>query len=212
MPKFIDLTEERFGRLIVIKRVDNDKWSHHRWLCRCVCGEEKIVRGSYLKRGDTKSCGCLRKEITSITHITHGRSKTKTYYSWDNMISRCTNPKNKYYHCYGGRGIIVCKRWLEFENFLEDMGEVPEEYQIDRIDNDGNYCKSNCRWVTRTEQNRNRRDNHLITYKGKTQCIAEWSEETGIPYSTLSSRILQYGWSFEKALTTPVGKYKKRGE
>lgn len=202
----IDLIEQKFGRLVIIKRMDNDKWGHHRWLCRCVCGKEKIINGGDLKSGNTKSCGCLR-----IKHGHNNREKTsETYKSWQGMIQRCTNPKNKHYHCYGGRGIIICKRWLEFENFLEDMGERPEGYQIDRINNNRNYCKSNCRWVTSKENNRNRRDNIFITYKNKTQLLIEWAEETGIPYRTLWNRIVLLGWSIERALTTSVRKQKKR--
>lgn len=127
------------------------------------------------------------------------------------MIQRCTNPNDKRYKNYGGRGITVCKRWRNsFEKFLEDMGEPPtKEHSIDRINNNGNYCKSNCRWVTRKEQNRNKRNNRLITYKGKTQCLIEWAEEYNINYDTLWCRIYKYGWPIEKALTTPVKKRRK---
>lgn len=211
MPKFIDLTGQKFGRLIVVKRMDNDKWGKIYWLCECHCRSKKVIRGNHLRSGKTKSCGCLLKEGS---HTTHGHykngKKSNTYHSWTNMIQRCTNPNNKAYHYYGDRGITVCKRWRNsFENFLGDMGEVSEGYQIDRVDNNGNYCKSNCRWVTSKINNRNRRDNYLETYNGKTQCLVEWSEEFGINYHTLRWR-LDHGWSIGKAFTTPVRKYNKK--
>ena len=210
-----DLIGQKFGRLIVIKRMGNNKWGNLRWLCRCVCGKEKTIQGSHLKSGATKSCGCLNREKTSIVNTKHGHLKngkrSKTHIVWQHMIQRCTNLRDKGYPNYGGRGIKVCKRWQNsFENFLEDMGEVPEGYQIDRINNNGNYCKENCRWSTRKEQQRNKRDNHLETYKGKTQCLAAWAEEFDINYSTLCSRIFRSGWSIEKALTTPIQKKGKR--
>ena len=201
MPKFIDLTGKRFGRLTVVKYVDNDKHRNSRWLCLCDCGKEKIIIGQSLKSGATKSCGC--------SHIKHGHSKngkvSKTYASWTHMIQRCIDSNYTNYHNYGGRGIKVCKRWREFKNFLEDMGEAPEGHQIDRTNNDGNYCKSNCRWVTSKINNRNKRNNHMITYGGKTQCLTDWAEEFDINYYALWSR-LSRGWSTEKALTTPVRK------
>ncbi len=198
-----NLVGKKFGRLTVLRFVDKNQWGNYRWLCRCGCGKEKIILGYNLIRGSTKSCGCL--------HTKHGNAKnndkTKTYRSWQNMIQRCINPEHKYYKHYGGRGIKVCKRWLKFPNFLKDMDEHPGKgYSIDRINNNGNYCKSNCRWATRKEQARNKRNNHLETYNGKTQCLIEWSEEYNINYKTLCSRIFKYGWSIKKALTTPVRK------
>ncbi|KKK59795.1 hypothetical protein LCGC14_3030790 [marine sediment metagenome] len=203
----IDLTSKKFGRLTVIKRVDKNKSRNYRWLCKCDCGKEKIILGYNLKNGHTKSCGCLLKEGNNTTH---SHSKTKTYHSWHNMIRRCTNFNDLSYHNYGGRGITVCKRWRNsFENFLEDMGEPPtDSHSIDRINNNGNYCRENCQWTTRKEQNRNKRDSHLETYNGKTQCLSAWAEETGIAYWTLCARINKLGWSIEKALTTPVRKYR----
>lgn len=124
------------------------------------------------------------------------------------MIQRCTNHNNKSYHNYGGREITVCKEWRKFENFLEDMGEPPKGYQIDRINNNEGYYQANCRWATRKQQQRNTRNNHLISYKGKIQCLSAWAEKIGIPYGTLKSRFY-CNWSIEKALTTPVKKYKK---
>jgi len=212
MSKFIDLTGKRFGRLVIIQRVDNNKWRNIRWLCLCDCGNKKIVRIDHLKSGATKSCGCLRIEATknrNVKNAKHGHTRggkpSLTYASWKSINERCANPNNRYYDCYGGRGIKVCERWMKFENFLEDMGEVPERYQIDRIDNNENYCKENCRWATPKQNSRNKRNNRLITHKGKTRCLAEWAEEFSINYRTLQWR-LYHDWSIAKALTTPVKK------
>lgn len=125
--------------------------------------------------------------------ITHGMSYTKAYDVWVSMKSRCLNKKDKSYKNYGGRGIKICDRWLSFQNFYEDMGEPPKGKTLDRIDNDGDYFPPNCRWATRAQQNRNHRRNVVITWKGKTQTLADWSKETGIKYFTLRGR-LKKGW------------------
>ena len=201
----IDLIDNIFERLTVLKRVDNDKLGHLRWLCLCDCGKERVVFGFNLKNGHTKSCGCLKIERAK-THDMYG---TPTYRSWDHMNGRCSNPNDKEYKDYGGLGITFAERWDKFENFLEDMGEQPKGLQIDRIENDGNYCKSNCRWVTPKQNSRNKRNNIFITHNGKKKCISEWSEEFDIRTNVVWMR-LELGWSTEKALTTPVRKYKKR--
>jgi hypothetical protein len=199
MSQFIDLTGKRFWRFIVIKRVDNDKCGNLCWLCKCDCGMEKIVRSGDIKSGSIKSCGCLRKE--KVTK--HGHSNNKTYISWKRMIQRCTNPNDKDYHYYSGRNIKVCREWLKFENFLQDMGERPLRHTIERIDNNKGYYKSNCRWATRKQQQRNKCNNHLKTYNGKTQCLSAWSEEFAIPENILRGRIRR-GWSMDKTLKTPL--------
>ncbi len=207
MSRFVDLTERKFGRLVVIKRVKNNQWEHPCWLCKCDCGNIKIISSCNLSNDKTKSCGCSR--------IKHGHTrkgqKTKTYQSWHDMIQRCTNHNDKKYNDYGNRGITICQRWMKFENFLKDMSDAPRGHQIDRIDNNKGYNKSNCHWVTSKQNNRNKRDNHLITYGGKTQCISAWSEELGIRIGTLYTRINRNGWSIEKALTT-LTKGKKKNE
>jgi len=204
MAALIDLVGQKFGRLLVLRFANRDKWRTSRWLCRCSCGIEKIVRGTDLTSGHTKSCGCVQKEvITKHGHRAKGK-ESKIYAIWQGMIQRCTNPKNIAYCNYGGRGIKVCKRWMKFINFLKDMGEKPIGYQIDRIDNNKGYSKSNCRWVTAKTNCRNKRNNHLETHMGKTQCLAAWAEEVDIHKTTFRDRIVTLGWSVEKALTTPV--------
>lgn len=216
MLKPVDLTGQRFGRLVVLERAANDKWGHHKWLCRCNCEDrnEVIVAGNSLKSRRTRSCGCLLKEWATRRFTTHGHAKrgktTRTYLSWVGMIQRCRNPNDKYYKDYGGRGITVCKRWEKFPNFLEDMGESPHRYQIDRENNNKGYSKENCRWVTSKINNRNKRNSRLITYEGKTKPVVQWAEEYNIPYQALYQRIYKRGWSIRRALTVPIRKIQRR--
>ena len=200
MPSFIDITGQNFGRLTVLGRYGN-KNGHITWYCRCSCGKEKIIIGNDLKNGHTKSCGCLFLEGN---HKKHGYKGSKIYAAWQHMKQRCINPNDNEYSNYGGRGITFCKRWMKFENFLNDMGESPtDKHSIDRIDNNGNYCTKNCRWATPKQQTRNKRNNHRITYKGTTKSVVEWSENAAIHYNTLIKRLYR-GWSVEKTLTTSV--------
>lgn len=217
MSNFIDLIGQNFGRLIVIQRMDNNKWGQSMWFCKCDCKNRIIVRSNSLKSGNTQSCGCLQKERSSASceklKFIHGYARTgkqnRTYKSWTGMIQRCTNPNYNEYKYYGGRDITVCKRWLKFENFLKDMGKAPPGLTIERKDNYKGYYKKNCKWATRKQQARNRRSNIYITHNRKTQLLIEWSEETGIPYSVLWDRIYKHKWTIEKSLETS---YKKRNQ
>jgi len=158
--KFIDLAGQRFGRLVVERRVDNDKHGGTRWLCTCDCGKSHVCLPSNLRGGRTKSCGCLNKETATKTCITHGMSGTKEYVTWRNMKTRCENPNSTRWEYYGGRGITICREWLySFEAFYQDMGDKPEGLSLDRIDVNGDYELSNCRWATQSEQCLNQRRN-----------------------------------------------------
>jgi hypothetical protein len=138
--------------------------------------------------------------------ITHGDSDSRTHRIWRAMKTRCSNPRASNYAIYGGRGITVCQAWCDsYEQFLTDMGKCPDGCSIDRIDNSGNYEPGNCRWATRAEQNRNRRDNVMLTFSGKTMCLTDWASHLGMLERTLRNRIKHYGWSTEEALTVPVG-------
>jgi hypothetical protein len=139
---------------------------------------------------------------------------TPLYNLWQQMKNRCTNPRNKGYAAYGGRGITVCDRWQDFQAFHDDMGERPPGMSLDRIDNDLGYGPDNCRWATRKTQQRNRRNNVILTAFGKSQSVAAWAEEIGMPITTLYARVTAYGWTHEKAIRTPVqqtGRWNKQG-
>lgn len=197
MGKKEDLTGRRFGRLTVIEETDVRKGGSVVWLCECECGTRKGISAHCLKSGRVLSCGCYNKE----KELRHGMSHTRLHHAWQSMIDRCVNPSNKEYANYGGRGIKVCDEWLTFENFAEwayANGFVEDikrgDCTLDRIDNNGNYEPSNCRWVDMKVQGRNRRNNVVIECNGESHCLSEWAEILGEPYAKLTSR-WRRGWS-----------------
>lgn len=201
---FLDLTGRVFGDLTVAFRAANDSGNKTRWHCICSCGVEKDILGGHLRRGSIIDCGHRKKERFRKYATKHGNYFRPGYQSWYDILERCNNPKCPSYKNYGGRGISVCKRWMIFENFIADMGEPPAGMEIDRRNNDGNYNKANCRWVTHKENCRNTRRNILFTYKGKSKTLPEWAEDHGINKSTLYDRVRRRGWSLSRAFTALV--------
>ena len=158
----------------------------HAWdRVKCDCGQERVVRRDTMKNGTSTNCGCK--------FTTHGMSETRTYNIWLHIKGRCNRKTNHAYSEYGGRGIKICERWMAFENFLADMGEVPEGHSIDRIDNDGNYEPGNCRWATPPEQASNRRSTIKVTIDGVTKPLTYWAKELGVHPGTATGRYQQTG-------------------
>lgn len=189
--KLIDLTGQQFGYLKVIKRLENDtKTNKSRWLCKCVCGKEINVSGDNLRSGGQKSCGCQQHNGSL-----NGLSKSPLYQVLKGMRVRCNNKNNNAYKNYGGRGIKVCDEWLNKENgFLNfynwSMNNGYEKgLTIDRIDVNGNYEPSNCRWATMEEQCNNKRNNHIITINDETHTLTEWANIYRINSKLLERRI-----------------------
>jgi len=192
----------RFGFLTVLRRGKT-----RYWVVKCYCGVIKEVQHGQLrtKERPIKSCGCKRIELLRKARTVHGDSIKgcpgfKTYIAWQSMLWRCKNKNRSDYKSYGGRGITVCERWESYPHFLADMGRAPENKSVGRIDNEGMYEPSNCRWETTTQQARNKRTNHVVEFRGVSKTITEWALETGIEKSKLRGRIVA-GWPIEKALT-----------
>lgn len=211
---------QRFGKLIVIRLVEGNNATNRKYLCKCDCGNEKITSEDNLRRGRCKSCGCLYKNNGGKRKYIKGYyldSRSKLYGVWHNMVRRCTDPKAKQYKNYGGRGIKICDEWNDYSVFRKwaiNTGYIEEhsrsEYMLDRIDNDGNYEPSNCRWTNAKTQMNNRTVNTFICYQGVERTMAEWADYYNIPYN-LFFRRYQRGWDFERIITTPKQEKKKHG-
>lgn len=186
----VDMTGKSFGKITVIERATDYAETPVKWLCLCECGNKIIVPGGRLRNGSSKSCGCSRYEFVAKAQRTHGMSKTRIYKTWSHMIERCTCKTHKQYPYYGGRGITVHNEWLDFTAFYNWAIEngYTEELTIDRIDVNGNYEPSNCRWADRYTQQNNMRRTIKITIDGVTQSLSDWSRQTGISKGTLDGR------------------------
>jgi hypothetical protein len=184
---------ERFGRLVAVRLVSST--GPAKWDVLCDCGASKTIAARSLRKGSSRSCGCLQRELMAARNATHGRTYTSMYTLWGSMFNRCCRPTHESYPAYGGRGIKICERWKSFENFLADMGERPTpQHSLDRIDVDGDYEPGNVRWATQKEQCRNKRTNRLIEIDGVSRCVSEWCEIFGTPVRRAFGR-LQTGWN-----------------
>lgn len=207
-----DLTNQKFGRLLVIKQAPR-KNGRIMWECLCECGKTVIVETGGLTRPQhpTISCGCYTKDRMRQRNTVHGQARTKLYYVWKNIRKRCYNIKDKSYDRYGGRGIEVCEEWKKsfqsFYNWAHANGYNENakygECTLDRIDVNGNYCPENCRWVSFHKQANNRTNTQFILFNGESHSLSDWAKIVNIDYQCLYSRIHDNHWDIEKALTTP---------
>ena len=189
--KGIDISGKKFGILTAIKR--HDPPMSFMWYCECECGGKSIVNGTHLRSGHTKSCGCLEG------YHKHGMSESREHNTWIGMRARCFNKSHRSYKYYGDRGITVCERWLEFENFYSDMGKQPDGLELERCDNNGNYELSNCKWATRIDQLYNRQNTVKVKHNGKICTMRDLSKASGIRPSIIRGR-LRLGWSVDRAI------------
>ena len=214
--KLIDYSHKQIGRVYVYERVGTYKKSAS-WRCWCSCGKEVVLTAGKLAHSICPSCGCYDLDVrhNSPNHLQHGDSrighKTRLYRIWGNMKARCYTPSYTRFENWGGRGIKVCDEWHDFKNFRDWAlsNGYNDALSIDRIDNDGDYEPSNCKWSTNKEQTRNARGKRFITIDGETHCLSEWCEIYNIPYHNVERRINECGWDIKKALTTPIKKVKK---
>jgi len=200
--KKLNLLGETFNRLFVIDeaetRIDNKGKRRTYWTCKCVCGNIKEIDTNALRRGVTKSCGCLTKDNSRVLNLSHNKYNTKEYTAYQKMKERCLNKNSERYKNYGGRGISICDRWLlSFENFYNDMGDKPSNiHSLDRKDVNGNYDKENCRWATSEQQHNNKVNTLYITYLDETLSLSQMCRKYNLPYKTVWKNIKR-GLTFE---------------
>lgn len=201
MGKPIDMTGQKHGRLTVIEMAGRNKHNQRLWRCVCDCGKDAEVLGFLLRQGQTQSCGCLHREITANINKTHGKSKSKIWSIHRSMMDRCYLKTSHAYFRYGGRGITVCDRWHDFENFYKDMGDKPDGMSLERTDNNKGYSPDNVRWASAKDQANNTRGNVRLELNGRVQTMQQWCDELGLKIGTVWARLNKYGYSVEKALT-----------
>ena len=193
----LNLRGQKFGRWTVLEEADR-QCGGVRWKCRCECGTVRNVLAGSLRKGASTSCGCYNREVIT----THGKSHTKLHHAWSSMKDRCTNPNAQEADRYINRGIKVCDEWLNSYEAFEEWALANgfrDGLSLDRIDNDGNYEPSNCRWATAKEQCRNRSNNLILTVDGETHCATEWAEIVGIKPAIISKRKGR-GWTDHDAV------------
>lgn len=208
-----DLSGQIFGRLTAISLYRRDEKSNSYWLCKCICGNESVVRIGDLTSGNTKSCGCYHTEknarLIAERNKTHNESGTRLYNIWRGIKQRCRYKRNVSYKNYGGRGIDVCNEWYNSYETFRDwalLNGYEDELTIDRVDNEKNYEPDNCKWSTHKTQANNRRSSKIITHNGHSKTLSQWAEHLNVKKSTLSMR-LQSGWSESETLDKPIGSY-----
>jgi hypothetical protein len=208
MPPLIDLTGKIFGKLTVIRKDPDSTPKKVYWFCECSCGNLHRVYGAELRNGGCKSCGCLKVEMGRTLNRKHGQASdgsfTGAYKTWAKMRYRTLNKNCINYNNYGGRGITIDPAWDSFEVFFSDMGPRPRGCTIERIDSNGNYEKSNCRWANNREQANNKSNNMVIEWRGATRTVSQWAALQGIPRDVLYKRIHTHKWPIEKAMTQRV--------
>lgn len=205
----------KFGRLLVLEYIGYRiggaiQYKQHFIKCRCDCKKNTYHPLESVKRGDSKSCGCLKIELDKENWVKHRKSNSRTYRAWMAMKMRCFNPKNLRYDRYGGRGITVCERWINedgFLNFLEDMGEVPEKLSLERVDVNGNYCPENCCYANIETQSNNKVNIKLFAFNGEMLSKSQIARRIGMkPYQLLWR--LNNGWEWENAISEPIDQAK----
>lgn len=205
----IEMLKRKFGMLTVLELGEPTIQKQRRWICECECGNKSLVRGSMLRSGATKSCGCLRVSNGKLNKK-HGMSSSKIYGIWCSMIQRCENYNESQAENYVMNGIKVCDRWREsFENFYADMGERPKGMSLDRIDVNGPYSPENCRWADSIQQARNKKTTIFLDFNGERKPLIEWAKIIGLSRVALHERIFYRGWTVEEALTAPAHSTKK---
>lgn len=197
-----DLVGQKFNRLEVLGVHSLCSRKNVRWLCRCDCGGEAAAFAYDLRSGRVKSCGCLVKEGGNTKHglARGGKLRSKEYSVWAAMVQRCTNPNDRAWANYGGRGVSVCERWLKFENFFADMGVTPVGASLDRVDNDNGYAPDNCRWASNSQQSRNKRSNVWVRVNGDEMVLSDACKELHAPVSTIHAYRNRFSLTHQEAL------------
>jgi hypothetical protein len=202
----------KYGYLTVLREVERSKRGEKMIEAKCICGIIRCYPSAKLHYGNRKSCGCMKSKLCADAQRKHGKTKTRIYHIWRNMISRCTNLNAVNYERYGARGINVTSQWLKFDNFWNDMGKNYEKHikkfgekntTLERKDNNLGYSPENCIWTTLKKQARNKRNTRFIEFNGIKQPASFWAEKFGLDYHTFMTRLYN-NWPIEKALTTPV--------
>lgn len=208
--RIINMEGKRFGRLVGLSRAGSNHRGAAAWLFRCDCGKTKVIAGKDVRSGGTVSCGCYRDENSGYCNAKYDEKTKALVRVWSGMKRRCLNKNSTAWERYGGRGIKICERWINsLENFAKDMGPRPPGTSLDRINNDGDYCKENCRWATFLQQNNNRQSSRFINFLGKTKTISEWERETGVRAQRITKR-LALGWDESRAISQPARTYTRK--